>query len=159
MKSSSSETPLPALVNSGMMNARNPGNTHLSPVNEDAVRINFPRENSLSLTTSFTGKGELSPTSSIHSIDRPQQQRQSTGVAPYERQLSLLDPLSDRVSTILVWQNLTVSSRGDKRKEFFQRIKSYKNYVPQRKCLLNNVSGAIAGGLWAVMGNFLWFLC
>ena len=76
---------------------------------------------------------------------------------PHERQLSLLDPLSDRVSTILVWQNLSVSSRGDKKKEFFRKVKSCNKYVPERKCLLNNVSGAIAGGLWAVMGK-LYFI-
>jgi hypothetical protein len=79
--------------------------------------------------------------------------RRSTGLGTLERQLSLLDPLSDRVSTILVWQNLTVQVREDKRKEAFQRMKSYKTFVPKRKCLLNNVSGAIAGGLWAVMGK------
>jgi hypothetical protein len=62
--------------------------------------------------------------------------------------------MSDRVSTILVWQNLTVSAREDKRKEFFQRIKSSKNFVPKRKDLLHNLSGAITGGLWAVMGKF-----
>ncbi|CAF1013544.1 unnamed protein product [Adineta ricciae] len=70
----------------------------------------------------------------------------------FDRQLSVLDPMSDRVSTILVWQNLTVQIREDKRKEAFQRMKSYKTFVPKRKCLLNNISGAITGGLWAVMG-------
>jgi hypothetical protein len=79
--------------------------------------------------------------------------RRSTGTEPLERQLSLLDPMSDRVSTILVWQNLTVQIREDKRKEAFQRMKSYKTFVPKRKCLLNNLSGAITGGLWAVMGK------
>ena len=79
--------------------------------------------------------------------------RQPSDDLTYERQLSLLDPLSDRVSTILVWQNITVQIRQDKRDEFFQRMKSYKNFVPKRKCLLHNVSGAITGGLWAVMGT------
>ena len=79
--------------------------------------------------------------------------RQPSDDSSYERQLSLLDPLSDRVSTILVWQNITVQIRQDKRQEFFQRMKSYKNFVPKRKCLLLNVSGAITGGLWAVMGT------
>ena len=80
--------------------------------------------------------------------------RRSTGLEPFERQLSLLDPMSDRVSIILVWQNLTVQIREDKKKEAFQRMKSYKTFVPKRKCLLNNTSGAITGGLWAVMGKF-----
>ena len=31
-------------------------------------------------------------------------------------------------------------------------MKSYKHFTPKRKCLLNNISGAITGGLWAVMG-------
>jgi hypothetical protein len=79
---------------------------------------------------------------------------QKSDLEPFERQLSLLDPMSDRVSTILVWQNLTVQIREDKKKEAFQRMKSYKTFVPKRKCLLNNISGAIAGGLWAVMGKF-----
>ena len=78
----------------------------------------------------------------------------STESKPYERQLSLLDPMSDRVSTILVWQHLTVQIREDKKKEAFHRMKSYKTFVPKRKCLLNNISGAITGGLWAVMGKF-----
>ena len=82
--------------------------------------------------------------------------RPSAALQAVERQLSLLDPLSDRVSTILVWQNLTVQIRENKKKEAFQRMKSYKTFVPKRKCLLNNVSGAIAGGLWAVMGKFYW---
>ncbi|CAF0758276.1 unnamed protein product [Adineta ricciae] len=80
------------------------------------------------------------------------QPRRSSTQGPHERQLSILDPMSDRVSTILVWQNLTVQARENKRKEFFKRMKSYKNFVPKRKCLLNNINGAIAGGLWAVIG-------
>lgn len=71
---------------------------------------------------------------------------------PYERQSSLLDPMSDRVSTILVWQNLTVSIQEEKQKYFFQRTKSGKDSTPKRKVLLHNLSGAITGGLWAVMG-------
>lgn len=81
--------------------------------------------------------------------------RRSSGSKTFERQLSQLDPKSDRVSTILVWQNLTVQIRPDKRKEVIQRVKSYKTFVPQRKCLLNNISGSIAGGLWAVMGKLI----
>ncbi|CAF4738286.1 unnamed protein product [Rotaria sp. Silwood1] len=75
-----------------------------------------------------------------------------TGVDPFQRHLSILDPLSDRVSTILVWKNLTVLTREDKITEFFQRIKCWKKFTPKRQCLLNNISGAITGGLWAVMG-------
>ena len=70
----------------------------------------------------------------------------------YQRQLSILDPLSDRVSTILVWKNLSVYTREDKTKEILQRMKFWKKFEPKRKCLLNNISGAITGGLWAVMG-------
>jgi hypothetical protein len=77
----------------------------------------------------------------------------TSNTEPFERQLSLLDPLSDRVSTILVWRNLTVLTREDKVTEFCQRIKPWKKFVPKRQCLLNNVSGAITGGLWAVMGT------
>ncbi|CAF1427831.1 unnamed protein product [Adineta steineri] len=64
-----------------------------------------------------------------------QQQHQSMGAGPFERQLSLLDPISDRVSTILVWERLTVLSREDKTTEFFRKVRS-----------------SITGGLWAVMG-------
>ena len=42
----------------------------------------------------------------------------STQHVDFERQLSPLDPMSDRVSTILVWQHLTVQIREDKRREF-----------------------------------------
>ena len=91
------------------------------------------------------------------SINSSNHQRRSTGTGPFERQLSLLDPMSDRVSTILVWQNLTVQIREDKRKEVIQRMKSYKTFVPKRKCLLNNISGAITGGVWAVMGELIAF--
>jgi hypothetical protein len=82
-----------------------------------------------------------------------QQHHRSGALGPNERNLSILDPMSDRVSTILVWQNLTVQVRENKRKEFFKRMKSYKDFVPTRKSLLSNTSGAIAGGLWAVMGK------
>jgi hypothetical protein len=81
-----------------------------------------------------------------------QQYRRSTGTEPSERQLSILDPMSDRVSTILVWQNLVVSTREDKRKQFFQRLTS-KDPQTTSKRLLHYVSGAITGGLWAVMGK------
>lgn len=80
--------------------------------------------------------------------------RKSSALGSNERQLSIIDPLSDRVSTILVWEDLSVQARPSKRKELFQRLKSYKNFVPQQKFLLNKTSGAITGGLWAVMGKF-----
>ncbi|UJR27353.1 hypothetical protein I4U23_008645 [Adineta vaga] len=79
------------------------------------------------------------------------QQRRSTGTGPHERQLSILDPMSDRVSTILVWQNLIVSTRISRRQVFIHKLKS-KGPPPTSKRLLHNVSGAITGGLWAVMG-------
>ena len=77
---------------------------------------------------------------------------------PIERQTSSTDPISDRVSTVLVWQNLTVSTRENKRREFLQRLQSSKNFVPKRKDLLHNLSGAITGGLWAVMGKSIPFI-
>lgn len=80
-------------------------------------------------------------------------QHQPTNIGGFERQLSLLDPSTDRVSTILVWQHLTVTSREPSRREFFKKVRTCNRYVPKRKCLLNNVSGAIIGGLWAVMGK------
>ena len=87
------------------------------------------------------------------SSEQGRQQVQLVGVGPAERQLSLLDPLSDRVSTILVWHNLTVSSWEEKHRRIFKKIKSCNKYVSKPKCLLNNISGAITGGLWAVMGK------
>jgi len=83
------------------------------------------------------------------SVYNHQQQRRSTATGLYERQLSILDPMSDRVSTILVWKNLIVSTR----EKSFKKIIS-KNTEPKSKRLLHNVSGAITGGLWAVMGEF-----
>ena len=80
------------------------------------------------------------------------QHRRSTGTGPHERQLSILDPMSDRVSTILVWQNLLVSTRVDKRKQFIQNLRSKGSPLTSKR-LLHNVSGAITGGLWAVMGK------
>jgi hypothetical protein len=53
-----------------------------------------------------------------------QQSRRSTGTGPHERQLSVLDPMSDRVSTILVWDNLLVSTRQGKKKQIFQHFSS-----------------------------------
>jgi hypothetical protein len=98
-------------------------------------------------------KSTEAPSSICSSGNNYHSYRPSTALRPIETQLSLLDPMSDRVSSILVWQYLTVQIREDKRKEAFQRMKSYKTFVPKRKCLLNNISGAITGGLWAVMGK------
>ncbi|UJR22373.1 hypothetical protein I4U23_025435 [Adineta vaga] len=132
-----------------MTNKNQPGkNTPLTPLNENQVSVDFSEEKSAPVS----GKNRKQHNSSVHSIEFNQYQPRSSTSNPNDRQLSLLDPLSDRVSTILVWQSLSVSTRPDKKKEFFQRLKSYKDFVPKRKCLLNNVSGAITGGLWAVMG-------
>ena len=79
----------------------------------------------------------------------------STVVNVCERQASLPDPMSDQVSTILVWQNIIVSTRGDKENAFGKCLKSSKPSEPERKCLLHGVSGAITGGLWAVIGTLL----
>jgi len=112
-----------------------------APIDTDTADISFPSP-TIPLPSS---------TSSI--VDNHHSHRRSTSLEQFERQSSLIDPMSDRVSTILVWQYLTVSTRENKHKEFLQRMKSSKNFVPKRKCLLHNVSGAITGGLWAVMGK------
>ena len=106
-------------------------------------------------STDMTTNGP--PTASSATSFTYLESRRTSALGPNERHLSILDPLSDRVSTVLVWQNLTVEAREDKRKEFFQRMKSYKKYEPKRKFLLNSTSGVIAGGLWAVMGTFFFF--
>jgi ABC-type multidrug transport system ATPase subunit len=103
----------------------------------------------------FVSPTTLSPSSAFHN---QHSHCRSTGFAPPERQSSLPDPMSDRVSTILVWKNLTVSTREDKKHEFLKYIKPSKSIVPQKKCLLHNLSGAITGGLWAVMGKFFLYL-
>lgn len=98
---------------------------------------------------SFASAGPSASSAGFNS----QNKRRSTGTGSFERQLSILDPTSDRVSTILVWQNLVVSTRRQGRKEFFQRLCSSKEVKSTSKRLLHNVSGAITGGLWAVMGQ------
>jgi hypothetical protein len=152
---------------------RNDAVTYLMTLNEEEstdVTFSTPRESTspssyhvnyeVPAYHKITTPSEVShgpPTSfSTNSFSHSQPHR-SSALGPNERQLSILDPLSDRVSTVLVWQNLVVEARQSKRKEFFQRMKSYKTFVPQRKALLNSTSGAIAGGLWAVMGK-LFFL-
>lgn len=92
--------------------------------------------------------------SSVTQQMQQQQRRKSSTLGPNERHLSILDPMSDRVSTILVWQNLSVQARESRYTEFRKKITSYKNYVPKRKYLLHNTTGGITGGLWAVMGQF-----
>ncbi|CAF3733578.1 unnamed protein product [Rotaria sp. Silwood1] len=122
------------------MNNQDPAQSTMIPIsihNEASERIQSP----LPL---------LSSVSMIAHQNR--EENTGTGVDPFQRHLSILDPLSDRVSTILVWKNLTVLTREDKITEFFQRIKCWKKFTPKRQCLLNNISGAITGGLWAVMG-------
>ena len=81
----------------------------------------------------------------------------STVVDVCERQSSLLDPMSDRVSTILVWQNITVSALSDKKNPLVRCFKSSEPSESKKKCLLHGVTGAITGGLWAVIGNSLPF--
>jgi hypothetical protein len=103
---------------------------------------------------SFTSPTAPLSSSTPSTIYSTHSHHRSTGIEPLQRQLSLLDPMSDRVSTILVWKNLTVSTREDKMKEFLQHIKSSKNFVPKRKELLHNLSGVITGGLSAVIGKF-----
>ena len=146
--------------------AHSSSDTHLPTLNEEEMMdIQHPlRTPAASSTASFPAIYEV-PTHTTHVPHRSgssssvafHQPRRSSTQGPHERQLSILDPMSDRVSTILVWQNLTVQARENKRKEFFKRMKSYKNFVPKRKCLLNNINGAIAGGLWAVIGVYLSF--
>ena len=135
----------------------------LNPTKKNKINVNIPTRATSASPTPYPVICEL-PTdttnyikslaicSSGYNSQSHSNHRRSSDTNPFERQLSLLDPNSDRVSTILVWQNLTVQIRENKRKETFQRMKSYKTFVPKRKCLLNNISGAIAGGLWAVMG-------
>jgi len=109
--------------------------------------------NAATADISFVSPVAPLPSSTPLTFNNHHSHRRSTGLGSFERQSSLLDPMSDRVSTILVWQNITVSTREDKHKEFLQHIKSSKNFVPKRKCLLHNVSGAITGGIWAVIGK------
>ncbi|CAF4767961.1 unnamed protein product, partial [Rotaria socialis] len=61
-----------------------------------------------------------------------QQHHRSNETGTFERQSSILDPMSDRVSTILVWKNLVVFTREDKKKLFFKRCLS-KNAEPKSK--------------------------
>ena len=70
-----------------------------------------------------------------------------------ERNVTLLDPMSDRVSTILVWQNITVSTREKKKKFWRNPFQTAPPSEPEKKDLLHGVSGAITGGLWAVIGE------
>lgn len=94
------------------------------------------------------------PSASSANFQQHQQQRRSTGTGPFERQLSIIDPTSDRVSTVLVWKDIIVSTR----KKQFCRNPFAKGPPPTAKRLLHKVSGAITGGLWAVMGKSFFFL-
>jgi hypothetical protein len=156
MESNASETTTNAIVHDGTANnnhMRSVTDTSLSTVYESGVRIKlaplYPTESGTPLPARY----EVSRITSNLSFDSSQQRYHTMDLGPNERQLSILDPLSDRVSTILVWQNLTVSSRKNRHEEIFQKVKSCNKYVPKRKCLLNNLSGAITGGLWAIMGK------
>ena len=131
------------------LNQEEKGNTKHLPRVALKSAVSFPVIYEVPTDTATTEVTfEPPPSTSSH----PQQHRRTTDTGPFERQLSLLDPTSDRVSTILVWQNLVVSTREDKRKQFFQRLRC-KHPQPTTKRLLHYVSGAITGGLWAVMGE------
>ena len=120
---------------------------------ENDVHIQIPLRQLIVSRLSPSDAEELSRSASNHLSDRFQYNYQPMPANPSDRQLSIIDPLSDRVTTVLVWQNLTVCSREDKNTELVRKIRSCNRYVPKRKTLLNNVSGAITGGLWAVMGT------
>ncbi|CAF0815149.1 unnamed protein product [Didymodactylos carnosus] len=117
---------------------------HLSDVNETSS------ENGHVAVPIFNALHETSISAPHH--EQQQTRLSQTNLGPYEQQESLVDPNSDRVTTVLVWQNLVVSAKEDDKNRFLQSLKGYKNYVPKKKQLLVNVSGAITGGLWAVMG-------
>ena len=79
--------------------------------------------------------------------------KDTTDSSKEERNVTLLDPMSDRVSTILVWKNITVSTREKKKKFWSNPFQTTPLPEPKRKVLLHGVSGAITGGLWAVIGR------
>jgi hypothetical protein len=151
--------------------ARNVSDNHLATLDEEENPVaKLPLQVTSPTSLVFPAIYEVSTDEKMMSPTRPppsasstgsghQQNRRGTGLGPKERQLSILDPTTDRVSTILVWKNLTVQARENKRKEFFQRMKPYKDFEPKRKNLLSNTSGAITGGLWAVMGKLFFFSC
>ncbi len=164
---STSPEPSPTMDYGGKDNrsyAQSSSDSHLPTLNEEEntdVNLSSRATSSSSFpiiyeapifATHMTTSGPPPSASSANFTDSSD--HKSSVLGPNERHLSILDPMSDRVSTILVWQNLTVHAKKNKRQEFFQRMKSYKNFVPTRKSLLSNTSGAIAGGLWAVMGQF-----
>ena len=132
---------------------RDPSDIQFSNIHENGTDIKIPARNLIVSRISASVANELSRNTSDHSLERNHYNYQPMGADPYDRQLSLIDPLSDRVTTVLVWQNLTVTSYEGKNQELMKKIKSCNRYVPKRKCLLNNISGAITGGLWAVMGT------
>ena len=138
------------------------GDAYSTTQNEEENAVVRPATRASQSSTSLPGIAEIpSSMATVHQSSssdfsnmNQRDRRKSGALGANERQLSIIDPLSDRVSTILVWEDLTVQARASKRAEFFQRLKPYKDFVPQRKFLLNKMSGAITGGLWAVMGKF-----
>lgn len=70
-----------------------------------------------------------------------------------QKQSIVIDPLSDRIGIVLVWQNLIVSTKESKKRKFIQKISLCKNkFHSKRQILLDNISGTITSGLCAVMG-------
>lgn len=94
-------------------------------------------------------------TSTPDVICEPSEYISTSSKRSLEYRISSIDLKPDNISTTLVWQNLIVKTREDKRKKFFQQLCSWKRVKPKHKVLLHNLSGAITGGLWAVMGKFL----
>lgn len=132
---------------------RDPSDIHFSTIHENDTNAKIPTRNLIVSRISASVANGLSLNTSNHSLERNPYNYQPMNVDPHDRQLSLIDPLSDRVTTVLVWQNLSVTSFEGKNREVMKKIRSCNRYVPKRKCLLNNISGAITGGLWAVMGK------
>lgn len=54
-----------------------------------------------------------------------------------------------------VWKYLAIYTRENKITEMFQWMKFWKRFKSKHKCLLNNLSGVITGGLWAIIGMLL----
>ena len=90
----------------------------------------------------------VSPSSSKYS------HRQSIHSKVSDHHISNHDEKSERISTVLVWKDLTVSAKAKKNKLGFLHLNS-KDSKPTNKRLLHKLSGAIAGGIWAVMGKNL----
>ena len=65
-----------------------------------------------------------------------------------QEQPIIIDPLSDRIGIVLVWQDLIVSTKESSRK-FNCCI---KNSEHKQQILLNNINGTMTHGLCAVIG-------